>query len=62
MKSFPFLDFVDYNTNLLQSFGKNCMGSPEDPRFSSNYDSANLFAVIKVIYSSNYRKSHLSMI
>jgi hypothetical protein len=48
MKSFPYLDFVDYNSNVLQSFGKNTKGSIEDPKFSSNYDSANLFAVIRV--------------
>lgn len=48
MKSFPFLDFNDYNSNLLLSFAKNNKGSFQDPKFSSNYDSANLFAVIKV--------------
>lgn len=48
MKSFPFLDFVDYNSNLLQSFGKNTRGNTEDPKFSSNFESANLFAVIRV--------------
>jgi hypothetical protein len=42
------LDFVDYNTNILQSFGKNTRGKLSDPKFSSNYDSANLFAVIRV--------------
>ena len=50
MKSFPFIDFVDYNSNLLLSFGKNNKGSMQDPKFSSNYESANLFAVIKVNY------------
>lgn len=50
MKSFRFIDFVDYNSNLLMSFGKNNKGSLQDPRFSSNYDSANLFAVIKVLH------------
>lgn len=49
MKSFPYLDFVDYNSNLLQSFAKNSKGSIEDLKFSSNYESANLFAVIKVL-------------
>lgn len=48
MKSFPFLDFNDYNSNLLLSFANNNKGSFQDPKFSSNYDSANLFAVIKV--------------
>jgi hypothetical protein len=45
------MDFVDYSANFLHSFGKNTKGSPEDPKFSSNYDSANLFAVIKVTFS-----------
>jgi hypothetical protein len=48
MKNIPFLNFVDYNTNILQSFGKNTTGSSFDPKFSSNYDSANLFAVFRV--------------
>ena len=41
-------DFVDYNNNILQSFGKNTCENPSDPKFSSNYDSANLFAVFRV--------------
>lgn len=49
MKTLPYLDFVDYNPHILQSFGKNARGCVFDPKFSSNYDSANLFAVIRVI-------------
>ena len=56
MKSFPFMDFVDYSTNLLHSFGENTKGGPEDPKFSSNYDSANLFAVIKVFFILKFKK------
>lgn len=48
MKSFPFIDFVDFNSNFLLSFGKNNKGTLIDPKFSSNYDSSNLFAVIRV--------------
>ncbi len=61
MKSFPFMDFVDYSSNLFQSFGKNTKGSPEDPKFTSNYDSANLFAVIKVTFLINLRNNPLNM-
>lgn len=60
MKSFPFLDFADYNSNLLLSFGKNNRGSLVDPKFSSNYDSANLFAVIRVHYPLIIRKNILN--
>ena len=59
MKTLPYVDFVDYNQHILQSFGKNARGFAFDPKFSSNYDSANLFAVIRVVFIVNIEKTIL---
>lgn len=39
MKSFPFIDYVECNTNLFHSFCKYSKGRLEDSKFSSNNDS-----------------------
>lgn len=44
---FPDLEFVEYKTNPLQSFGKNCQNKGKDLRFSSNFQSGNLFIAMK---------------
>lgn len=40
------IGFVEYNNKIQESFGKNSNNG--EIRFSSNYDSANLFIALKV--------------
>lgn len=42
------LDYTEHNDQISQSFGKNYKGCSLDPMFSSNFDSGNLMAVIRV--------------
>lgn len=44
---FPDLEYVEYKANPLESFGKNCQNKGKDLRFSSNFESGNLFIAMK---------------
>ena len=46
------IEFVEYKSqNIEESFGKNCKAlTLRDLKFSSNYDSANLFIAMKVLH------------
>lgn len=47
------LDYATYNDSISDSFGNNYKGCSLDPMFSSNYDSGNLMAAIRVTFSNN---------
>lgn len=44
----PRFPYTEYHPQVLKSFGGNNYGCRFDPKFSSNYETANLFAVIRV--------------
>lgn len=47
-KLLPNIDFVDYKSPVDSSFGVNCCSSAPALRFTSNYETSNLFAAIRV--------------
>ena len=47
-KSLRNLNYIDYNNNIPASFAENCYSQYPDPNFSSNFETSNLFAVVKV--------------
>lgn len=47
-KILPNLDYVDYKLPVEHSFGPNCLAETPALKFSSNYESSNLLAVVRV--------------
>jgi hypothetical protein len=48
-KILPNLNYVEYRVPAEASFGSNSYSEPSAVRFSSNYDSSNLFAAMRVL-------------
>lgn len=49
-KILPNLNYVEYKLPVENSFGSNSYSEPPAVRFSSNYESSNLFAAMRVNY------------
>ena len=47
-KTLKNIGFVDYTHNIPSSFQNNCVSDFPEVSFSSNFESSNLFAVMKV--------------
>lgn len=48
LKTLPGIDYIDNKHPVDGSFGANCFSEAPALKFSSNYESANLFAVVRV--------------
>jgi hypothetical protein len=50
-KILPNLNYVEYRMPPEASFGNNCFSEAIEVKFSSNYESSNLFAAVRVFIS-----------
>ena len=61
-KTIAELEYIDFKVNPLESFSINCKKVGRDPRFSSNFESGNLFIAMKVLTKHLCRKDNLNTI